>query len=200
MLNNNITSLILAGGNSSRMGQDKALLEIDEQTFLAKICDIALECTEQVYVITHRGAIYQNIVPEACQIIQEQSLFGETLPHGALFGFVQGLRLVTTEWVLLLACDLPCLSSGEVGKWIEYLKQVSSETLAVLPKTQKGWDALCGFYRRPCLPLLENYIQQGDRSFQKWLNHHIIAELPVSNQELLFNCNTPQDYAKLINN
>jgi molybdenum cofactor guanylyltransferase len=194
MEKNKITALILAGGNSKRMGKDKALLTINGQYFLEKTCQIALECTDLVYVITHQPQLYQNILPKNCPIIEEKSLFGESLPHGALLGFIQGFRQVTTPWVLLLPCDLPCLSVSEVRKWIKYLETLSSEVLAVLPKNQKGWDALAGFYHHSSLPLLEEYINQGDRSFQKWLNNNLIVELPVTNADFLLNCNTPEDY------
>ena len=197
MLKKSITSLILAGGNSTRMGKDKALLKINGETFLSKICNIALECSDLVYVITHRKEIYQNILPQGCQIIHEKSLFGESLPHGALLGFIQGLRKIESEWVLLLACDLPFLSSDEVKKWLESLDNISPRTLALLPKNNNRWEALSGFYHSSCLPLLEKYIRQGDRSFQKWLNINLVQELPLSNSEILLNCNTPEDYKKI---
>ncbi|MGK7871973.1 MAG: molybdenum cofactor guanylyltransferase [Xenococcaceae cyanobacterium] len=192
-----ITAIVLAGGQSSRMGRDKALITIRQRPFLQQICALARECTSQVYIITPWPERYQNILPSGCRMIREVPLPGETKPHGPLVGFAQGLVQVQTEWVLLLPCDLPQLHQSEVQKWSGYLEEASEEVIALLPRHPKGWEPLCGFYRRRCLPLLNEFINQGGRSFQRWLAQHPVQELPVSDPQILFNCNTPRDLEQL---
>ena len=63
--------------------------------------------------------------------------------------------------------------------------------------SEKGWEPLSGFYRVDCLPLLNNYINQGGTSFQSFLNQHLIEELFIGDRTLLFNCNTPEDLQAL---
>ncbi len=219
-----ITAIVLAGGQSSRMGRDKALLNWRDRTLLSQICSVAKECAVRVYIVTPWIEKYQPIVPQNCQLIAEklrttqaEGAIGEVaspipdprppivggdasllVPHQKsntpIIGFLQALPLVTTDWVLLLACDLPLLRSSHVKLWYEYLETVSLGQIALLPRNPKGWEPLCGFYRRSCLPLLETYINTGGQSFQSFLAQHPIAELPVSDRSCLFNCNTPEDW------
>ena len=187
------TAIVLAGGASTRMGQDKALISLKEKPLLWHICTLASHCASQVYVITPWQG-YQDILPDGVHLIREVWLPGQTKPHGPLIGFAQALNWVQTEWVLLLACDLPQLTASEVEKWSEDLLRASPEAIALLPRGLKGWEPLCGFYRQSCLGLLQEYIHQGGKSFQGWLAAYSVQELPVSDRQVLFNCNTPEEF------
>jgi molybdopterin-guanine dinucleotide biosynthesis protein A len=186
-------AMILAGGKSSRMGTDKALITVHGVPLLQKVCQVAQTVVKPVYVVTPWGECYQEIIPPGCEVVSERQE-GKPCP---LIGFIQGLAQVQTEWVLLLACDLPNLEPTEVQHWVQHLDQVSPDTIALLPKHPKGWEPLCGFYRRCSLPLLETYVNQGGRSFQGWLAQVKVAELPVSDFRQLYNCNTPADLQAL---
>ena len=192
-----ITAIVLAGGQSSRMGRDKALITIEDVPLLQQVCEVAIAVASPVYVVTPWAERYQKILPKGCSVVREVLWAEESLPHGPLVGFYQGLAQVQTDWALLLACDLPRLNKAEVIKWTQYLPEVSSDAIALLPRHPKGWEPLCGFYRRRCLPLLAEYINSGGRSFQRWLAQYSVQELPVTNVQLLFNCNTPADLEQL---
>ncbi|MGI8501862.1 MAG: molybdenum cofactor guanylyltransferase [Hassallia sp.] len=183
-----LTAIILAGGKSSRMGEDKALISIQGVPLLQRIYKIAEDCAATVYVVTPWEERYQNILPPKCQFIKEALLSG-----GPLVGFAQGLAQVQTDWVLLLACDLPNLRVEVLQEWANQLDDVTDEAIAALAHHIKGWEPLCGFYRRSCLPDLNNYIEQGGRSFQQWLNQHSVQLLPITEPGMFFNCNTPDD-------
>ncbi len=189
----NLTAIILAGGQSSRMGQDKALIVFEGLPLLKRICLAAQAITSQVYIITSWPERYRVIIPKNCQLLQE------TQPHqGPLIGFAQALPHVQTEWVLLLACDLPYLTPTALRDWAINLEQINSDAIALLPRSQKGWEPLSGFYRASCFPLLQSYIAQGGKSFQGWLREHLVTELAISDRHLLFNCNTVKDLQELI--
>ncbi len=188
-IDKHISVLILAGGKSSRMGKDKALIEIDGQPLLTRTCEVALQCTDSVSIVTPWGKKYQKIIPTNCRVIHEQP---KGFP-GPLVAFSQGLIHLQREWVLLLACDLPFLNTKEIKSWLNYLSQVDEQAIAFLPRNDKGWEPLCGFYRRSCLPLLQEFINQGGRSFQKWLTSYPVEVVTVQNPQILFNCNTPED-------
>jgi molybdopterin-guanine dinucleotide biosynthesis protein A len=183
-----LTAIILAGGKSSRMGEDKALISIQGVPLLQRIYNIAEDCATTVYVVTPWSERYQHILPCNCQFIKEAPL-----SNGPLVGFAQGLAQVQTDWVLLLACDLPNLRVEVLQEWANQLDDVSDEAIAALAHHIKGWEPLCGFYRRSCLADLNEYINQGGRSFQSWLNQHSVQLLPVTEPGMLFNCNTPDD-------
>jgi molybdenum cofactor guanylyltransferase len=192
-------AIILAGGQSSRMGRDKAFININSIPLLQKTCLTAERCASQVYVITPWLEKYQTLIPTSCQIIQEKVSPSETQPHGPLIGFAQALSWIETEWVLLLACDLPNLTPSAIKEWSRYLEieSVPTEAIALLPKSPKGWEPLCGFYRCRCLPSLNEFIQGGGKSFQKWLEKHCVRELPISERRFLLNCNYPSDLEKI---
>lgn len=191
-----ISAIILAGGESSRMGRDKALLDLGDCTLLTQVCLVASRCAVQTYVITPWIEKYQEILPQGCQLVREKLVLN-SYSNTPLIGFAQAMQLVQTEWVLLLACDLPHISSSQVKQWSVGLATVLPTKIALLPRNAKGWEPLCGFYRRSCINSLENYIRQGGKSFQSWLARNPIAELPISDRTCLFNCNTPEDW-KLI--
>lgn len=193
-----LSAIVLAGGKSSRMGRDKASIQLEGIPLLRRVCEAAGGCASPVYVVTFSPERYRDILPESCQIVREVPLPGETEPHGPLVGFAQGLVTVKTDWVLLLACDMPQLNAEVLQQWARELEVVPKEAIALLPKQAKGWEPLCGFYRCQCLPLLTEFIDRGGRSFQRWLAQHPVQELPVSDPQLLLNCNTPADLEQLM--
>ena len=190
---NEIAVIILAGGESSRMGQDKALLKIGDRTMLSKICSVAAEVSNNIYVIAPWIEKYRSFLSPNCQLVKEELVLNAK-SNAPIIGFVRALQLVETEWVLLLACDLPYLSSSQVKQWLPSLTTVLPTEIALLPSNYKGWEALCGFYRCSCLSSLESYINSGGKSFQSWLKQHSVRELYLEDRRCLFNCNTPKDW------
>lgn len=189
-----IAAIVLAGGKSSRMGQDKALIKLGVRTLLNQICTLARECATQVYVVTPWIEKYQDVLPLGCALIPEPK--DNQCPLG---GFITGLHYVEQDWVLLLACDLPLLTTEVVKQWCSILPRVEDKAIALLPKSSKGWEPLCGFYRSNCLPLLKTYWQRGGKSFQSWLSSQTVQELSIDDPQILFNCNTPEDLKKISN-
>ncbi|BAZ41631.1 molybdopterin-guanine dinucleotide biosynthesis protein A [Calothrix sp. NIES-4101] len=201
MTHEKLIAIVLAGGKSTRMGQDKALLPIRGLPLLQQICKIAESCANTVYVVTPWQERYQDLLPHTCKFIREVYLSEEieqkTLTHGPLIGFAQALTYLQTqnqtEWILLLACDLPNLRVEILQTWREQLVDVRKDAIALLAHNQKGWEPLCGFYRQSCLPGLNEFIHQGGRSFQQWLNQNTVEVLAAPNPDIFYNCNTPED-------
>ncbi len=195
-------AIALSGGKSSRMGTDKALLEIDGKPILQKICEVASDCgADPIYIVTPWQDRYKSLnLPDRCRFIDE------LVPKSPLTGFALGLSYflnaflmagLKTDWTLLLACDLPNLKSDVIKLWAENLVNLSSEAIAYLPKSVKGWEPLCGFYRTSCLESLRTYIESGEYSFQAWLSQSVVVEIPNVDIQMLFNCNTPDDYQSI---
>ncbi|AFY72194.1 molybdopterin-guanine dinucleotide biosynthesis protein A [Synechococcus sp. PCC 7502] len=188
-------AIALAGGKSSRMATDKALLEINGKPLLQKVCEVAQACgANPILVITPWQKKYKFL-----NLPLESKFIHEPAPQSPLSGFTLGLSNLKTDWVLLLACDLPQLKSDVIQAWSQNLANLPSQAIAFLPKHSKGWEPLCGFYRCSCLESLESYRQKGKYSFQDWLYASRVIEIPHVDPEMLFNCNTPTEYAQVKN-
>jgi molybdenum cofactor guanylyltransferase len=208
----NLCAIVLAGGQSSRMGQDKALLEIEGIPLLQRVGEVALSCSDRVYIVTAWPQRYQHL-----SIANQGKFIQEIHPQGPLIGFRDSLLYVvnlappTPFWVLLLACDLPHLQASVLQAWIAQLDKLPQTVLAYLPKhtaiasnirgksnNHKQWEPLCGLYRSDCLVDLQKFIASGGKSFQQWLTHIRIAEITSIDSHMLFNCNTPTDLERAI--
>jgi molybdopterin-guanine dinucleotide biosynthesis protein A len=189
-LNLPIASLILAGGKSSRMGTDKALVLYKNKPMLQRVYQVAASCTEQVYVLTPWKERYQNILPSDCNYILE------TQPgKGPVNGLSEGLTRISADWILLLACDLPLLDVEIIQSWINKLAQIPTSTLALVPRRADIWEPMCGFYRKEAKTELDSFLESGKRSFQELLSSIEVEILNVDGKAdlMLFNCNSPGD-------
>ncbi|NMF85526.1 molybdenum cofactor guanylyltransferase [Nodosilinea sp. P-1105] len=199
-----IAAIVLAGGLSARMGQDKALISLGTETLLQHTCQVALACAHPVYVVTPWPDRYQADLPPGVNVIPEVPLPGESATfHGPLVGFTQGLEVLAQlpataqpAWVLVLACDLPNLTLAALQPWIGDLTTLAPGILAYLPKRQGRWEPLCGFYRLRCIESLQTFIAAGGRSFQRWCAQSPVAQIELQDETLLVNLNTPQDLAQ----
>ncbi|WP_088243000.1 molybdenum cofactor guanylyltransferase [Calothrix rhizosoleniae] len=189
----NISALILAGGKSSRMGRDKALVCYQGKPMLKRVYEVAQECTQEVYILTPWCDRYKHILPSDCNYLTESQS-----GNGPLYGLYQGLKQISTQWILLLACDLPLLKTKIIQKWINDLEQVHEEILAVVPHNSVNWEPMCGFYRHHILPELQSLIQTGGHSFQECFSDIKVQALSITPEVklMLHNCNTPEDLNK----
>ncbi|MEZ2238836.1 molybdenum cofactor guanylyltransferase [Microcoleus sp.] len=194
MTNNKIAVILLAGGQSSRMGRDKALLEIDGKCLLERAWEVAANLTSEVYVLAAWPDRYRSTLNKKCQFLVEYNP-----GSGPLRALSQGLTQITSEWILLLACDLPLLDAEIIQHWAHHLAAVGPSTLAVVPYQNSRWEPLCGFYRQQSLSSLQIFIEKGGRSFQVWLNQIAVVPLPIGEREarMLSNCNTLEEFEKL---
>lgn len=198
-----LVALVLAGGQSRRMGTDKALLPWQGEPLLSRTCRAALACTSQVYVVTPWREQYRSILPATVDLWPEPPTLE---PDGKRPGPLMALASVVAElancdlahrpqWVLALACDLPNLDGTALQRWAEHLATLSPSVMAYLPQSQGRWEPLCGFYRVACVASWNAYLATGKRSFQGWLHQQSVAMIPDVNPAWLMNLNTPDDLA-----
>ncbi len=185
-----LAALVLAGGRSSRMGQDKCLLRWRGQTLLHGVVNVAIAVADSVYVLTPWPERYQHLIPGSVQWLREPST-----GLGPLAALANGLAEIEADWVLLLACDLPWLRVEVLRGWRSHLPQIDPQMLAYVPQGHH-WEPLCGFYRPQALAALLDYMHKGGSSFQGWLNSHPAQPIRLSPLEaqMLHNCNTPAEW------
>ncbi|MDA0673419.1 MAG: molybdenum cofactor guanylyltransferase [Cyanobacteria bacterium] len=186
-----LAAVVLAGGHSRRMGQDKALLRRGDRPLIHHITQAALACTPAVWVMTPWPQRYRSLLPAPVQLLVETPA---PIAPGPLVAFAQALTAIPAEWVLLLACDLPGVEGDTLCHWRDHLAALPSTAIAYLPRSPQGWEPLCGFYRATCRPSLETAIAQGMRGFQPWLVTQTVAAIPQVPAMALINCNTPADW------
>jgi molybdopterin-guanine dinucleotide biosynthesis protein A len=190
-----VAVVILAGGQSRRMGQDKALLSVAGVPLLRRVYDVAQACTAEVYVVTPWPERYQAVLPADCHWLPE------TPPHqGPLRAFQRALHQVTADWILLLACDLPWLDAEIMQQWLLDLENIPKHSIAYLAPQVKGWEALCGCYRSSnisgessCRSSLDAFIHSGGQSFQQWLQSNTVTPMLTVEPQIFTNWNYPED-------
>lgn len=199
-----ISVLILAGGQSSRMGQDKALLSWQGVPLLTYLCQLSQTLSDYVQVLSPWPDRYASLLPERVENCQEM-----TSGLGPLWALHQGLQHCSGDWLLLLACDMPLLNAARLQQWRSQLITLPSSCLAYVPQTQLKakpqtaqksrfyWEPLCGFYRRSSQDALTQFLARGGRSFQDWLNTIETLAIPLGAEDttMMHNCNTPEDWA-----
>ena len=145
-----IAAFILAGGKSSRMGSDKAFVVLDGRTLLQRALNLARFLTADVRIVGDRG----KFAPFAPVI---EDVFRDCGPLG---GIHSALRASTAELNLMLAVDVPFLSTA----LLEYLIMCArkSNTAAVTVAHVSGrLHPLCAVYRPRFVDAAENALRSG---------------------------------------
>ncbi|MFQ3678951.1 MAG: NTP transferase domain-containing protein [Pseudanabaenaceae cyanobacterium] len=177
--------LVLAGGQSRRLGQDKARLPWGGGTLLSHVCAIARTVTTEVIVVAPHERPY-----ERCGADRR---LDDPRQQGPLVAIAQGLAVVPeSAWVLVLACDLPLLDATVVGGWAQDLADLPPAVMAYLPFAQQ-WHPLCGWYRAAQRAALQTFVAGGGRACRDWLRQIPVAIAPCP-APMLTNLNTSADW------
>lgn len=187
-----ITGVILAGGRSSRMGSNKALLPYLGGLFIEAIHRKLTDLFPEVLLITNSPEQY-DFLP--CR--KAGDLFPEM---GALAGLHSGLHHSSTEHIFAVACDMPWLS----GDLIRYLASRRHEGDLVIPEGEMGLEPLHAIYSKGCLPHMEGSLKANRRriiSFFDSINPVIVPRPLIASLDPHFrsfsNINTPEEYFAL---
>ncbi|ABB57219.1 molybdenum cofactor guanylyltransferase [Synechococcus elongatus] len=190
----NFAALILAGGSSRRMGQDKALLRLNGEPLLIRTSRIAAAVCDSVWICSPEPDRYQSLLSQPVQWLTEPQPTG---PQGPLTALAWALPQIDADWILLLACDLPRLAIAPLQAWRQQVELLPEDCRAAIARTEQGWEPLIGFYRPAIAPTIAPWLSQGRRDFQGWLATVAVQELPLSDRDWLVNCNTPTDWQAL---
>ncbi|MEM8503746.1 MAG: molybdenum cofactor guanylyltransferase [Cyanobacteria bacterium P01_D01_bin.1] len=205
-----LSVMVLAGGQSRRMGKDKALLPMENgQPLLLKTVQAAQSLSTNIVVVTPWPERYQPLLPEFVALVKDplpSALSSSaTLSAGPLSGFAHGWGAISSDWCLLLACDMPYLDFSHLQQWWLWLNAKLDNPSTGLPtpmaslvpgkkSSKSGWEPLCGYYHRSGIPSLTQHLESGQHSFQSWLSKIPVAPYYSIPERVLFNCNTPGDW------
>jgi len=186
-----LTVAVQAGGRSSRMGSDKALLRLDGIPLIERLLQRVSGLGEEILITTNRPQDYQYLGLRMASDPEPGA--------GALHGLRTALEAARGQTVLVLACDMPFVSRP----LLEHMLQLAEAADLVVPRRGGEYEPLHAVYSKGCLPALEAALQQGQRrmiSFFPSLNLHTVEQEEIDRLDpeglSFFNVNTPEDLQK----
>lgn len=205
MLKENYSGYILAGGRSSRMGKNKAFLEIGGETFLARAVKTLAEiCPPPVRVVVKkRQNESTGSFPENAEIIYDETNFDS--PLDGLHRALSDAFTRKSKYAVVLAADLPFVTDEIIAKLCEAI-EVSNKFLAVVPRQSDGRpQPLCAVYNaKYCFYALQRFLNETPngsiKDFLETISTRYINQDKLSdNEELFLNVNYPDEYQRLVN-
>jgi molybdopterin-guanine dinucleotide biosynthesis protein A len=187
-----ICAVILAGGQSRRMGFNKAFLNVGGQPLIQVLASRIRPLADQILISSNDGASYKfldiPVIPDHFS------------GHGPLAGFHSAMLWDVRPLYLVLACDLPNLGEPLLRNLIRLVDGFD----AAIPKTRDGLaHPLCAIYRRTCLPYVERALQRGaNKVIENFLDSTLTIRWVTPDEGQfedadLANINTPEDLSKL---
>jgi molybdenum cofactor guanylyltransferase len=188
-----MTGIILAGGESRRMGTDKALLDINGRPLIELILEVFAGLFKKTIIVTNTPDRYR--------------MYGVELTHdvldirGPLTGIYSGLLRSNDEYNFVAACDMPFLNP----RLIEYMGTVAAGHDAAVPQFDGFLEPLHAVYRKGILPTIEMQARKQDRRIRGIFDH--IRVRYVTGEEIVRydplkrsfrNLNTPKEYKEAL--
>ncbi len=188
-------AFILAGGKSSRMGRDKALLEIGGKTLIERAASL---CAPLVSSVTLVGD------PQLYAMFGFPTLADRWPGAGPLGAIATALRAARQPWCLMLACDMPNITAPWLESLLTRAIKSSADAIACdafVPETNRGLEPLCAVFRASCAAALEAAVDSGVRKVTDGLAQIRVERIGEDdwrkfspNGDLFQNLNTWEDY------
>jgi molybdopterin-guanine dinucleotide biosynthesis protein A len=185
-----ITGVILVGGMSRRMGQDKIFLAIDDTPIISIIHKKLQSLFDKVLVIGHHRPQFDGLnIRSHSDIIPDR---------GALGGIYTGLALAETPYIFAVAGDMPFLDR-------DLMVMIASHREgndAVIPRGSSGMEPLFAVYSQACTNPIRENLETGQLKILRAISDLRIAQPQVSppadgSPDPLINLNTPEDLERL---
>ncbi|MEI8354574.1 MAG: formate dehydrogenase accessory sulfurtransferase FdhD [Deltaproteobacteria bacterium] len=187
-----VTAVILAGGNSTRMKSNKALLPYRGERFIERIYRQLAEIFPEVILVTNTPEMYRFL---PCRTVSD--FYPD---KGSLAGIHSGLVHSSTPYIFVVACDMPDLNE----LLIRHLVSKASGTDVVIPESEGGLEPLHAVYGKGCLQSIEATLSSGKRRIvacfdQLKVNVVSQQEIAAIDPEFLSfrNINTPEEYFQI---
>jgi molybdopterin-guanine dinucleotide biosynthesis protein A len=186
-----VTGVVLAGGKSRRMGQDKAFLPFGPGLLIERVIEVVQQVTAEVILITNTPERYQHF---------DLPMFSDAIAEaGSLGGIYTGLISAKTPYSLCLACDMPFVKAT----FLRFLCDIAAEADVVVPRNAGDFQPLCAVYSQVCREPIRHQIEAGrlkitaffDQVRVRVIDGDLLARYDP-NDTMFFNANTPEEYEK----
>jgi molybdopterin-guanine dinucleotide biosynthesis protein A len=187
------TAIILAGGESKRMGRDKANVLLGEQTLLQHVISAMQQTFPYILLSVHEPRPDIDL----WQVCDTPNV------SGPLAGVLAALEQIKTPWAFIVACDMPYIQPAMVAR----LAQYRGDYQAVVPVVQGHDQTMAAFYARDILPILHGHLANSGKNSLRAVFNHLNLRY-VDETELLhtdpnlcsfFDLDTPQDLLRALN-
>lgn len=183
-----VTGVILAGGRSTRMGRDKATLEVAGQTLFGRTLAMLRCVFPRVLIAGDRPDLATPEIPCVPDIY----------PGSALGGLHGGLSAVTTPWMFAVPCDL----AHPDPELVHFILTRRNDCDVVVPRTPGGLEPIFALYHKNCLPAMEQMLARGDYRIYDFYDQVRVRYLdremlPEGWQRAFTNLNTPEDLRRM---
>ena len=180
-----MAGFVLTGGQSSRMGRDKALLPVGPETLGERIGDVLSLVSEEVLLVGY---------PERYRHLKYRCVADLRPGFGPLSGLETALSLDIAEFNVVISCDAYNVNE----KWLQALVleiERSGALCAVAQDAAGDLQPLCGVYRKECRVIVSKALGEGRLRAMDLLRE--LDALPVRVNGLVLNLNTPQQYDEI---
>jgi len=199
-----ITSIIIAGGRSSRMGTNKALLTLNGMSVIERMIEELNPVSQRILIAGGQHHDYNHLGLEVVSDHYQDM--------GPLAGLHAGLSASMTEWSLAVACDMPFVHRGVFEAIAERAVQVREENAsieqegriqAIIVKASGRIQPLLAAYSRDVLLGLQLALENGKLRMGEWVaslrvdyidGADLADKLGDTEQMLQFNMNRIEDY------
>lgn len=188
-----VSVVVLAGGQSKRLGRDKSRLALDGQPLLARIVGQLSALSDDLIVVSSDSESFEEMDLPVRLVPDEQR------GVGSLMGIYSGLKAARHRHALALACDMPFLNLP----LLRYMLTLADGHDVVIPRVGGWLEPLHAIYGQVCLPAMSRVLQQGRRQIiaffddvrVRYVEEHEIDRF--DRQHLSFvNINTPEDWER----
>lgn len=183
-----ITGIILVGGQSRRMGRDKAFLQVGGRPLFERVLSVFRECFDRVVLVGDREERFAAY---------DLPVVGDIYPGSALGGLYTGLHHAETERVFVSSCDMPFPNAAV----IRHLCALGKGFDAVVPTTAHGYEPLFALYARRCLGPMRELLESGNFCVYDFYPQVRVRYVPAAqlapydrDGKALLNVNTPEEY------
>lgn len=174
---------VLVGGRSSRFGSDKALLDWQGQPLALHVAEKVREAAGSITLVGN---------PDRYQHLGLPVLPDPLLHHGPLAGLQAALTHTTSDWNLVVACDMPNLTTAFLNHLLETAQARNPDVL--LPHDPQGRaEPLCAVYHQRCREAIQFAVTQGIHKMTEAFGRLRVLSLPIHDPNLFANLNTPAD-------
>ncbi|MEY3089979.1 MAG: hypothetical protein RL113_295 [Pseudomonadota bacterium] len=174
---------IFAGGKSSRMGKDKALLPFGGHTTLA-----AFQYTK---LKRYFDAVYLSAKEDKFDF-DAPTIADQYSTHSPLSGLITLFETLPDEEIFILSVDAPFVDQAVIEKILNHAKYTKGD--AIIAQTPSGLQPLCGLYRRSILPLAKAQLEKDNHKMQDLLALAKSMVVLFEEESDFANLNHPQEY------